>query len=50
MKTDYSTIRGLFVENGLGLSQNQYDSLTIYSKFLVEYNEKVNLTAITEPE
>lgn len=50
MKTDYSTIRGLFVENGLDLSQNQYDSLTIYSKFLVEYNEMVNLTAITEPE
>ena len=50
MKTDYSTIRELFVENGLDLSQNQYDSLAIYSKFLVEYNDKVNLTAITEPE
>lgn len=50
MKTDYSTIRELFVENGLDLNQNQYDSLAVYSKVLVEYNEKVNLTAITESD
>lgn len=49
MKTDFLTIQKLFVENELDLSQEQYESLEIYRKFLVEYNENVNLTAITEP-
>ena len=34
---------------GLTLSREQYEKLSIYAEFLVEYNEKVNLTAITEP-
>lgn len=50
MKTDFSTIQCLFVENSLNLSKEQYDALQIYSEFLVEYNEKINLTAITEPD
>lgn len=49
MKTDFLTIQKLFVENELDLSKEQYESLEIYRKFLVEYNENVNLTAITEP-
>lgn len=49
MKTDFLTIQKLFVENELDLSQEQYESLEIYRKFLVEYSENVNLTAITEP-
>ncbi|MGN0592572.1 MAG: 16S rRNA (guanine(527)-N(7))-methyltransferase RsmG [Ruminococcus sp.] len=50
MNTDFSTIQKLFVENAFSLTQEQYDAFTIYSTFLVEYNQKVNLTAITEPE
>lgn len=50
MKTDFLTIQKLFVENKLELSRKQYDNLEIYRNFLVEYNEKINLTAITEPE
>ncbi|WP_303819519.1 16S rRNA (guanine(527)-N(7))-methyltransferase RsmG [Ruminococcus flavefaciens] len=34
---------------GLTLSREQYEKLSIYAEFLVEFNEKVNLTAITEP-
>lgn len=49
MKIDFSTIQELFVENGLNLQSDKYHALEIYSEFLVEYNEKVNLTAITEP-
>ncbi|MBQ8514712.1 MAG: 16S rRNA (guanine(527)-N(7))-methyltransferase RsmG [Ruminococcus sp.] len=49
MKTDFSTIQKLFVENGLQLTESQYDAFIVYSRFLVEYNQKVNLTAITEP-
>lgn len=50
MKTDFSTIQGLFVENDLNLTKEQYDKLSIYGEFLVEYNKNVNLTAIVEPE
>lgn len=33
-----------------GLSEESYEKFAIYAKFLVEYNKKVNLTAITEPD
>ena len=49
MKTDFSTIRHLFVENKLDITEKQFALLNKYSEFLVEYNEKVNLTAITDP-
>lgn len=50
MKTDFLTIQKLFVENGLNLTEKQFKALEIYSEFLLEYNEKVNLTAIVEPD
>ncbi len=37
-------------EYGLSLSDNQVLQLETYMKLLIEWNEKVNLTAITEPE
>ncbi len=49
MKTDFSTIQNLFVENSFSLTQEQYDAFTVYGEFLVEYNKRVNLTSITEP-
>jgi 16S rRNA (guanine527-N7)-methyltransferase len=33
---------------GLDVTEELYDKLEVYAKYLVEYNEKVNLTAITE--
>lgn len=48
MKTDFLTIQKMFVENGLELTEKQYNHFVIYSKFLIEYNEKINLTAITD--
>lgn len=47
--TDFDVCRDLFENNGLELSKTLHEKLEIYSGFLREYNQKVNLTAITEP-
>ena len=47
---DYQLAEKMFHENGLEYSKSLHEKLEIYSKFLVEYNEKVNLTAITDEE
>lgn len=39
-----------FQQYGLELDRHLYDKLSIYAELLVSYNEKVNLTAITEPQ
>ncbi|WP_295170451.1 16S rRNA (guanine(527)-N(7))-methyltransferase RsmG [Ruminococcus sp.] len=49
MIPDYALSCSEFKSVGLTLSREQYEKLSIYAEFLVEYNEKVNLTAITEP-
>ena len=38
-----------FEKAGIELSHELYEKLDIYASFLVEYNKKVNLTAISEP-
>lgn len=49
MIPDYALSCSEFESVGLTLSREQYEKLSIYAEFLVDYNEKVNLTAITEP-
>ena len=39
-----------FEAHGLTITETQYISFQQYAEFLVEYNEKVNLTAITDPQ
>ena len=46
---DYIKAENLFKNNGLEYSHSLHEKLEIYCSFLTEYNEKVNLTAITEP-
>lgn len=46
---DFQHGERLFVENGLEYSHELHEKLEIYCNFLVEYNQNVNLTAITEP-
>ena len=46
---DFALYCSEFESVGLQLSKEQYEKLSAYAEFLVEYNEKVNLTAITEP-
>ncbi|MFA5659602.1 MAG: 16S rRNA (guanine(527)-N(7))-methyltransferase RsmG, partial [Oscillospiraceae bacterium] len=38
----------LFSDDGIEVSDEQYDKFLNYSKLLVEWNEKINLTAITD--
>ena len=38
-----------FSRYGLALDETKYEKLDKYAEFLVNYNEKVNLTALTEP-
>jgi len=40
----------LFEKNGIAVSGTQYDKFSTYSKMLVEYNSRCNLTAILDPE
>lgn len=49
MLPEYEKCRTEFEKYGFELSERQYRKFDIYADFLVEYNEKVNLTAITEP-
>ena len=37
-------------ENNLEITGRQADQLDRYAQLLVEWNEKMNLTAITDPE
>lgn len=49
MLPDFELCCSEFSSVGLTLTREVYEKLDIYAQFLVEYNEKVNLTAITEP-
>lgn len=40
----------IFGKYGIELTDEQYGRLAVYSDLLVEWNEKINLTAITDPE
>ena len=46
----FERAKEIFEENELEYSIELHEKLEIYYNFLVEYNEKVNLTAITEKE
>ncbi len=40
----------LFSDENIEISEEQYDKFAKYADLLVEWNEKINLTAITDPE
>lgn len=50
MLPDFEVSCVFFSQCGIVLSREAYEKFEIYAKFLVEYNEKVNLTAITDPK
>ncbi len=50
MLPNYDFCKKSFQQYDIELSYNLYQKLDIYAEFLVEYNENVNLTAITDPE
>lgn len=48
--TDKNTLTALFALGGLSVTEVQYDALSVYADMLCAWNEKINLTAITDPE
>ncbi len=48
MLPEFDTAKSLFEEYGMNVSRETYGKLEQYAEFLVDYNEKVNLTAVTE--
>lgn len=50
MLAEYKVCEEIFNRNGLEFNQNFYEKLDTYAEFLCEYNQKVNLTAITDAE
>lgn len=49
MLPDFELCCKIFEKNDLKLSEELYKKLDIYAEILIDYNKKVNLTAITEP-
>lgn len=49
MLPDFELSCSEFEKYGLTLTREKYEKFDEYARFLVEYNENVNLTAITEP-
>lgn len=43
-------ISRIFLENGITLTEKQAEQFEVYLNFLLEYNEKVNLTALTDED
>lgn len=50
MFPDYQYSKNLFKKYNLELSEDAYNKFAVYADFLVEYNQSVNLTAITDGE
>lgn len=50
MLINKNDLDSLFAKGAMTVTNEQYDRLYKYSKLLVEWNEKINLTAITDPE
>ena len=49
MITDFELYCSKFSKHGINISNEIFDKLQAYSEYLIEYNNNVNLTAITEP-
>lgn len=45
---EYQQAEKLFMENNLSYSKEIHNKLNIYYEFLMKYNKKINLTAITD--
>ncbi len=50
MLPEYENFRKLFLDEGFDVTNEQYRKLDIYAETLVEWNTKMNLTGITDPE
>ena len=49
MLIDYNEFSQIFLNYGFDVTDEQYEKFSLYAKMLVEWNEKINLTGITDP-
>lgn len=49
MLLEYKELAEIFLAEGLEITAEQYERFGIYARMLVEWNEKMNLTAISDP-
>lgn len=49
MLIDYNEFSEIFSSCGFDVTVGQYEKFSLYAKMLVEWNEKINLTGITDP-
>ena len=49
MLIDYNEFSQIFLNYGFDVTDEQYEKFSFYAKMLVEWNEKINLTGITDP-
>ena len=45
----YNEAEEMFKSFGLNLNEEMYRNFDVYAELLVSWNEKINLTAITDP-
>ena len=50
MKDIREQLRGMAKVYGVKLTERQAEQFQIYMEMLVEWNEKINLTSITDPD
>ncbi len=50
MLSEYKIFKEIFLPEGFGVSEEQYGKFDAYAEALVEWNKKMNLTGITDPE
>jgi len=48
--SEYKIFKEIFISEGFDISEEQYRKLDAYAETLVEWNKKMNLTGITDPE
>lgn len=49
MLIDYNKFSEIFLNCGFDVTDAQYEKFSLYAKMLVEWNDKINLTGITDP-
>ena len=48
--TDFDSLRALFAKGGISVTEKEYSRLACYADMLTDWNTRMNLTAITDPE
>ncbi len=50
MLSEYKIFKEIFLYEGFGITEEQYGKFDAFAEALVEWNKKINLTGITDPQ